>query len=149
LYAGFSIYLFVQKYHNNEIWFYVLLLVFVMSNCKKRNDFFYSNVLVYRTKISHKNVIQDTEHRFEKNVTYDKLGKFPGTLMSISIVTTIWHSPQSGRIWTTYNIFGTNLIDTSVNANHTSIIGSTQSSVITSMAKQGKNAHLYDLLPGL
>jgi hypothetical protein len=38
-----------------------------------------------RTKISHKNVIQDTEHRFEKNVTYDKLGKFPGTLMSISI----------------------------------------------------------------
>ena len=89
LYAGFSIYLFVQKYHNNEIWFYVLLLVFVMSNYKKRNDFFYSNVLVYRTKISHKNVIQDTEHRFEKNVTYDKLGKFPGTLMSISIVTTM------------------------------------------------------------
>jgi len=50
-------------------------------------------MLWYRAKIAYNNVIQDTEQRFEeekKPVTCHKLGQFPVTFKSISIVTTMY-----------------------------------------------------------
>ena len=57
---------------------------------------FYSNALVYWAKISHTNVIQDTEQRLEKTVTYVILGQY--LLWPLCSANTVLHLLGMDRI---------------------------------------------------